>query len=683
MFEHTVRTQQQQQQQQQRVRESGRTVEGELGSSLRDGLRRDAPDALALGAACVLDALLEAGEDIVGDGARHGAERVRVDESHERRDDDAWCIADDGGDAPREVPDVGGVAHVPPVRRRCRAAHAAPHTSGVVRKEDARVAVARERVESAQTYFGDGGEHHVRLCGGHARADARLRLPEFDEFDPFDARRMEAVGPPPRSDDVAHGGADDASRAHHVVLHGLVHAPRDVPRLGRLDGGVDEALAPSDGVEEELGGAESQREGVLHHPPARERQVVVRKAREGPRPLVGYDAPSLETLLPERGADLREVYEGPLRPRGDHAANGVGGVHVLVDDASGLQECLGQEAHDGVLALLPLVGGAVHDLALYLLAERRRLLEAFRDARVSVGTEHHVVDPDVVSPLKEELVRDALRVPHEAHAGHSIQVAADDVDDSPRARADVRLAQNSRQQSSVAHRDGRIDPRVRCRRIEVREHRVRLHVEFARKDDRKDLPPRPQRAARAVGGADPHRGGWKAPRGVADVPHDAARVRVVEEDVALRQEIQAEETVLHDAHDGFVGLGPQRILRDRHERGAFRARHLALRNVQVHLVAVEVGVVRRRNHEREAKGVTRHEAHAVRLHSVHVETRLPVEDDDVVVGEEALHDVSGAQHDRVAVSARPEVGDAAVCVDDVPRAAHVGGADADAFGEMA
>ena len=87
--------------------------------------------------------------------------------------------------------------------------------------------------------------------------------------------------------------------------------------------------------------------------------------------------------------------------------------------------------------------------------------------------------------------------------------------------------------------------------------------------------------------------------------------------------------------------------------------------MQVHLVAVEVGIVGSRGYERETERVPGHEPHAVGLHSVHVERRLSVEDNDVVVLQEALDDVADTQHELVALLAHFEVGHRAVTRYDV------------------
>ena len=82
--------------------------------------------------------------------------------------------------------------------------------------------------------------------------------------------------------------------------------------------------------------------------------------------------------------------------------------------------------------------------------------------------------------------------------------------------------------------------------------------------------------------------------------------------------------------------------RDKHaeQRERLGARLLRLRQVEVHLVAVEVGVVRRAHALVEAERAPLHHARAVRHDRELVQRRLPVEEHDVAVGQVALDDVA-------------------------------------------
>eukprot|EP00959_Pyramimonas_sp_CCMP1952_P413652 8667311-Pyramimonas_sp.AAC.3 len=94
---------------------------------------------------------------------------------------------------------------------------------------------------------------------------------------------------------------------------------------------------------------------------------------------------------------------------------------------------------------------------------------------------------------------------------------------------------------------------------------------------------------------------------------------------------------LHDAHDGLVGLRGDNHLGHHHELERLRLGFYALRHMHVHLVAVEVGVVRARHRQVEAEGGVGHHAHAV-AHDGHLVQRgLPVEEHHVPGLQMPLH----------------------------------------------
>ena len=66
----------------------------------------------------------------------------------------------------------------------------------------------------------------------------------------------------------------------------------------------------------------------------------------------------------------------------------------------------------------------------------------------------------------------------------------------------------------------------------------------------------------------------------------------------LAYHVISRKRVLHDAHHGFVGLSTDAVLSHSHEAGAFCGCSLALWNVKVHLVSIEVGIVWSCDHEK-------------------------------------------------------------------------------------
>mmetsp|Transcript_25765 Transcript_25765/g.81410 ORF Transcript_25765/g.81410 Transcript_25765/m.81410 type:complete len:234 (+) Transcript_25765:3057-3758(+) len=138
---------------------------------------------------------------------------------------------------------------------------------------------------------------------------------------------------------------------------------------------------------------------------------------------------------------------------------------------------------------------------------------------------------------------------------------------------------------------------------------------------------------------------------------------------------RAEERVLNDAHHGLVRLRRDDAPRHRHDLGGLCPCLHALHHVQVHLVAIKVGVVRRGDGEIEPEGGVGHDAHAMRHDRHLVKRRLPVEHDNVAVLDVPLDFVAVLQvlqHRGV-----PEVETHAVGPDDIPRAWQLNGSVVD------
>ena len=82
---------------------------------------------------------------------------------------------------------------------------------------------------------------------------------------------------------------------------------------------------------------------------------------------------------------------------------------------------------------------------------------------------------------------------------------------------------------------------------------------------------------------------------------------------------------------GPPNLGERMCSCDLHQDLRLGPGLLALEDVQVHLVAIEVRVVGRADAEVQPERLPRHDPHGVRHHAHPVQRRLPVEQDDVAV----------------------------------------------------
>ena len=92
---------------------------------------------------------------------------------------------------------------------------------------------------------------------------------------------------------------------HHEPFHGLDQTTLDVPRLGGLDGRVDETLATAHGVEVELVRSETGQVGVLHEAFALGTVVVLDEVRQGAVTEAEWDSLPLNVLLTNTGNDLQ------------------------------------------------------------------------------------------------------------------------------------------------------------------------------------------------------------------------------------------------------------------------------------------------------------------------------------------------------------------------------------------
>ena len=142
-------------------------------------------------------------------------------------------------------------------------------------------------------------------------------------------------------------------------------------------------------------------------------------------------------------------------------------------------------------------------------------------------------------------------------------------------------------------------------------------------------------------------------------------VDVAHLDVVGGHEVRREQRVLHEADDRTAGGRRDRDAGDRHQRPDLGQRHPGGR-VEVHLVAVEVRVVRRGCRQVEAEGQSvLHHAHAVAHQAVAVQRRLPAERHPVAVPERPQDGAPGGYAD--AGKGRRTLD--AVLVDDVDRRA--------------
>ena len=91
-------------------------------------------------------------------------------------------------------------------------------------------------------------------------------------------------------------------------------------------------------------------------------------------------------------------------------------------------------------------------------------------------------------------------------------------------------------------------------------------------------------------------------RGVAEEGHESAEVLPSKKDVAVGQQVGAGEEVLGGGHKGLAVARRDEVLCDEYELSGLGAGLLGLRQVQVHLISIKVGIVGRAGALVEAEG---------------------------------------------------------------------------------
>ena len=170
-------------------------------------------------------------------------------------------------------------------------------------------------------------------------------------------------------------------------------------------------------------------------------------------------------------------------------------------------------------------------------------------------------------------------------------VHPDDVDQAPGAAPQGALAQRARQQLTVLDQDLCV-PHGEVRRLLIRvPGGLPPAVGPLGDDEVEDLLPGPQWPRlqdRRLG---------HLPVPVFQPHEDVHQHLLLEKCVALGNDAAPQQRILHDPDHRLVSLGRHDHLGDHHQLQGLSARLVALRHVHVHLVPVEVSVVRRGHRE--------------------------------------------------------------------------------------
>ena len=484
------------------------------------------------------------------------------------------------------------------------------------------------------------------LAQVHAEPPAELGVaqPVRDELLPLHHGAVDAVLAVGKLDHIVHRVAHRTVVADRHVLQRLDQAALDVARLGRLHRGVDQTLAPGHGVEEELVRGEATQVRVLHEPTALGRKVVLGEVRQGAVAEAERNALTLDRLLPDTRRHLRDVDERALGPGHHHLLHVVVVRQVLLRVGPDIVARLVQDSvHVGLERLTQgHTRVRLEPVVACVLDQPHHIRLGLGDGGVDVGrgglVRHRITDADGKAVVQQPEVDHPLHAAEEVPTHHRAALAEDDVDQTTCRRADDLFVDRAVHDLTVLNMHAVVLHKHILGRLGI----ALEHVDPLGYAHGQDLLARPVR----LGLED------------ARLWHDAVPVRHPEQDVLhllkVQQAItQAEladpaQCVLDDAHHGLVRLRRHDLPRHPGDLGQLGTCFLALRDMQVHLITVKVGVIRRRHTEVEPEGGVVHQLHPVHHHAHLVQTRLPVEEHIVAVAQMALHDPAGLQSDLAA-----------------------------------
>lgn len=157
-----------------------------------------------------------------------------------------------------------------------------------------------------------------------------------------------------------------------------------------------------------------------------------------------------------------------------------------------------------------------------------------------------------------------------------------------------------------------------------------LEVEVGRKNHAHNLFTSPSRCRLENGRLGDHTIPLRNPQ------HDVHDLLFGQEDVAACHFVDTAESVLDNTHQRGVLLWGDDVSRYHTELLQLRPSLLTLRNVQVHLVTVEIGVVGSSDGEVKTEGRVRHDSHSVTHHGLFVQRGLTIEENYVTINDVTL-----------------------------------------------
>ena len=479
------------------------------------------------------------------------------------------------------------------------------------------------RLEVMQTLI---VEAEVGIRRDHGKTLLELGLGEGErvEFLPLDPNSIHAVFTVQELDDLTARGTESTIVASHNGLHGLHQTTLDVTGLGSLTGGIDKTFATTHGVEEEFLRTQTTKVRVLDEASTLGTKIILGEVRKRTTTEAVGDTLSFNVLLSDTGNNLRNVDEGALTTGCNHGLDGIGLVETRLGRLTGVISRRVQNPVDELLETLNhgTAGLRLKVTTLSLTDKVKHLHLSLVDGglnlahRVDIGDS--IDDANTETALQNPVVHDDLDLVHEALILLPPSIEPGGVDETAHTTANILLIDRALDELTLNDRNfiivcvegvGQSFAIGTLGRTVVG---LALEVDLG-KDERDDLLASPQFLWLEDGR------GWNAAIPVRH-PHEQVVNEISRhEHVALGHLLYGEERILHDTHDGTVRLTGNDDARTKHHLLGFGTGGETLRDVKVHLITIEIGIVRTSTTQVETEGgpieylgIVAHDTHLVK-----------------------------------------------------------------------
>jgi hypothetical protein len=239
-----------------------------------------------------------------------------------------------------------------------------------------------------------------------------------------------------------------------------------------------------------------------------------------------------------------------------------------------------------------------------ILLHRNSLFDLFNRAFVW----NRITDTNTEAVVKKPVVNNSLATIEECHGCIRTQFVEYNVDNTTASCSNVLLRQETKHQLSTSHQKA-IVFKWRILMSIIRH----MQVDDLRNNHADNLFSSPSRTGLDNGWLGDYTIPFRNPK------QDVHQLLLCQEHISPTHLVHTSQCILHDTHERTISLRRNDIERNHAELHDLSSSLLCLRNVQVHLVAIEIGVVRRSDGQVQSESRIRHDPNSVTHHRFFVQ----------------------------------------------------------------